>query len=284
MEALYTSSCAHAICGEFAAAVRASAAATDIANAYDAPLARKVLSTYGSMLLSEDPERGESVLRGCLARWNDDGTSDAALVEVHLCMSLVLQGHRCPPNSTTRGELLDEARTRMTRVHDVCRRLGLYADAGAAALVRGVVSGIAGDGEDAGWFAHGVAAAAKGRQMETLWRSHINLATALIRKDGPVGHSACDHALAAYSIMDETLGVYSQPERTPRFELLRTGMAAAASMLLAARDPRGDAILERYPSLRTHFSEPSTGMLAAYDGGPRHFQWLRIGEIDYVLY
>jgi hypothetical protein len=284
MEALYTQSCAQMISGEFGAAVRSAAEAAAIAKESGSPLVRKVVSTYGSMLLSESPEKGESVLRDCLAMWADDGTSDASLVHVHLSMALVLQVHRSPLDSNDRRAMLDEARNRMTRVHDSCRRLGLYVDAGAAALVRGVVSGVSGDGDEAAWFAQAVSAAARGRQMETLWRSHINLATAFARKDGEVGPTARDHAVAAYEIMQETLAVYSEPERSPRFEMLRIGMAATVWILLACGDEKGRAILEQYPTLRGDFSDPEAGILAPYDGGPRHYQWLRVDDVDYVLY
>ncbi len=283
MEALYTQSCARAICGEFDGAVKSSAGAAAIAEGSRSLLARKVISTYGSMLLKEHPRKGETVLRDCLAMWGDDGTSDAALVHVHLCMALVLQAHRSP-DSPGREALLAEARDRMARVHDYCRRLGLHPDAGAAALVRGVASGIAGDGDEATWFAQGVAAAAKGKQMETLWRSHINLAMSLCRGREDVPPTARDHAVAAYDIMVETLAPFSEPERTPRFELLRIGMAAVAWMLLASGEDRGRAVLERYPSLRSHFSDPEAGVLAPFEDGPRHFQWLRVDEVNYVLY
>jgi hypothetical protein len=284
MQALYTQSCAQMISGELASAVAAAAAAASIAEGSKSMLARKVMSTYGSMLLSEDPKRGEAVLRDCLAVWADDGTSDASLVHIHLSMALVLQAHRFPPDEPMRDTLLGEARDRMTRVHDSCQRLGLYVDAGAAALVRGVVSGVSGDGDEVAWFAQGVAAAARGRQMETLWRSHINLAMSLCRSEGRAGEAACNHALAAYEIMQETLAVYSEPERSPRFQMLQIGIAATASMLTATGDGRGRAIIERYPGLRHQFSDPEAGLLAPYDGSPRHYQWLRVDDVDYILY
>ncbi|HSK48761.1 MAG TPA: hypothetical protein VLA05_12305, partial [Coriobacteriia bacterium] len=284
MEALYTQSCAEMISGEVTAAVRSAADAAAIAEGSNSLLARKVTSTYGSMLLSEDPKGGEKILRDCLGSWADDGTSDAALVHVHLSMALVLQAHRLTPGDEARGALLGEAQDRMTRVHDSCRRLGMYVDAGAAALVRGVSSGVSGDGDEVTWFAQGVAAAARGRQMETLWRSHINLAMSLCRKEGEPSMTACNHAVAAYEIMQETLAVYSEPERSPRFEMLRVGLAATAWMLIASGDEKGRAILERYPKLRLHFSDPEAGVLAPYDGSPRHYQWLRVDDVDYVLY
>jgi hypothetical protein len=283
MEALYTLSCGQAISGEFAPAVRSSAAAAEIATNSQSSLARKILSTYGTMLLSEDPRRGETVLRECLARWPEDDTSDAFLVHVHLSMALVLQAYRLGGRSG-RHKLLEEAGVSMSRVHDLCRRLGLYPDAGAAALVRGVVSALADEGDEAGWFAQGVAAAARGRQMETLWRSHINLSLALYRKELEVTPTARDHALAALEIMEDTLSVYSEPESSPRFEMLQIGMAEAVWVLRAIGDERGLAALERYPRLRRHFTDPQAGLRAPYDDGPRHYQWLRVQDVDYILY
>jgi hypothetical protein len=284
MEALYTLSCAQAISGEFGSAVRSSADAAEIAARVKSPLVRNVVSTYGSMLLSEDPKRGELVLRECGAKWPDDESSDASLVHVHLSMALALQAYPLGPRSLKRRAMLDEARDRMTRVHDVCRRLGLYADAGAAALVRGVISALSADGDEAAWFAQGVAAAARGRQMETLWRSHINLAMALYQREHQISPTAHDHAVAALKIMQETLAVYSDPERSPRFEMLSIGLAQAAWILIATGDDTGVAFLERYPALRTRFKDPAAGVLKDYDGGDRHFQWLRVGDVDYVLY
>jgi hypothetical protein len=107
---------------------------------------------------------------------------------------------------------------------------------------------------------------------------------AVYRNEQRVTPTARDHALAALEIMQDTLTVYSEPERSPRFEMLRVGMAAAVWMLLATEDERGLAVLERYPALRTHFSDPGAGVLAPYDGGPRHYQWLRVEDVDYMLY
>lgn len=284
MESLYTQSCAQAISGDFPSAVRSSATAARLARGSKSLLARKVLSTYGTMLLSEDPELGEAVLRECLALWTDDESSDAALVHVHLSMALVLQAYRSGSRASRRQKMLGEAATRMTRVHDACRRLGLYPDAGAAALVRGVVSALSDDGDDVAWFAQGVAAAARGRQMETLWRSHINLAAGLCRKEQAVSPTARDHAHAALEILQDTLSGYSEPERSPRFQMVQVGMAEAVWILLESEDEAGFAILERYPTLRTYFSDPAAGVLAPYDGGPRHYQWLRAGGVDYILY
>jgi len=284
MEGLYTLSCAQALSGDLAAAVHSSESAAMLAMRSASLLARKVVSTAGSVLLAEDPAASETLLRDCLERWPDDDSSDAFLVHVHLSMSLVLQAHRLADGAQRRAALLDEARARLSRVSDSCRRFGLHADQGAAALVRGVVSAMSGERDEASWFAQGVAAASRGQQMETLWRSHINCAIALRGYGRQVSAAAHDHAFAAAEIMQETLIAYPQPDKTPRFEVLRIGLANAVSILIAAGDNSGRRILERYPRLRSHLADPESGTLSPYDGGRRHFQWLRINDVDYVLY
>jgi AAA ATPase-like protein len=284
MEALYTEAVARALSGEYPLAVRSSAEAAAIGEHSTSRVARNVVSTYGSLLLSEDPKRGEAILRDCIAKWPDDSSSDAFLMQIHLSMALLLQAYPQKPGSAKRQSLLAEAADRMSHVHDSCRRLGLYSDAGAAALVRGMVAAVGGEGDEASWFAYGVAGAARGGQMETLWRSHLNLASALYRRAGVVTESAHDHAVAAMEIMQDSLSNYSEPERSPRFQMLRIGMAAVVWILIATSDETGFAILEQYPTLREHFSDPERGVLAPYDGGPRHYQWLRVDDVDYVLY
>ena len=120
--------------------------------------------------------------------------------------------------------------------------------------------------------------------METLWRSHINLAMALYQRDQQTSTTAHDHAVAALEIMQETLTSYSDPERSPRFRMLSVGLAEAVWILIATGDEVGFAVLEQYPSLRSRFNDPDAGVLKDYDGGDRHFQWLRVGNVDYVLY
>jgi hypothetical protein len=107
---------------------------------------------------------------------------------------------------------------------------------------------------------------------------------ALYQREHRISQTAHDHALAALEIMRDTLAVYSDPERSPRFEMLSVGLAGAVWMLIATEDDTGLAVLEQYPSLRSRFNDPAAGVLKAYDGGDRHFQWLRVGDVDYVLY
>jgi hypothetical protein len=284
MEALYARSCAEALSGTFGPAVRSSAEAADLARCSASPLAQKVLSTYGTMLLSEDPLAGESLLRDCMVRWPEADTSDSYLVQVHLAMALTLQAYKEPPDFGSRAKLLNEAARRMSTIHRRARQFGVHPDAGAAALVRGVVSVLQRDGEAATWFAHGVACAARGQQMEVLWRSHINLAIALRSSRPKVTPTIHDHAAASLDIVSDTLATYSEPDTSPRFELLRIGMANAVSILIEAGDAAGTRALERFPRLRKHFSDVSTGQLLAEVPVPRHYQWLHADGWDYVLY
>lgn len=283
MEALYTRSCGEALSGDFGAAVRSSAAAAEIAKVSSSPLARKVLSTCGTMLLSEDPALGEQVLRSCLATWPDDDTSDSFLVHVHLCMALILQAYAEADRSTSRTERLAEARDRSKSVHHSCRRLGLSADAGAAALVRGVVSALDGEGDQATWFALGVAAAGRARQMETLWRSHLNLATSIWQRDGFLSETCVEHARAAAAIVTDTLSRSSAPEQSPRFHLVRVGLARAAWMLAQADSAPLTDLLDRFPSLRSDMTTLDRGG-RVQDGADRHYQWLEVDGAEYILY
>jgi hypothetical protein len=282
MEALYTRSCGEALSGDFGAAVRSSDAAASIAKVSSSPLARKVLSTCGTMLLSEDPARGERVLRSCLATWPDDDTSDSFLVHVHLCMALILQAYVEADGLTSRTERLAEARDRSTSVHHSCRQLGLAADAGAAALVRGVVSAFDGEGDQATWFALGVAAAGRARQMETLWRSHLNLATSVWQRDGFLSETCLEHAEAAAAILTDTLS-QSAPEESPRFHLVRVGLARTTWMLAQADSATSTDLFARFPSLRSDVTTLDRGG-RVQDGADRHYQWLEVGGADYILY
>jgi len=283
MEALYTRSCGEALSGDFAAAVRSSIAAAEIAQTSSSPLARKVVSTCGTMMLSEDPGYGEQILRSCLETWPDDDTSDSFLVHVHLSMALVLQAYVDPLDSTNRSERLAEARDRTANVYDSCRRLGLTADAGAAALVRGVVSTLDGQGDAAAWFAQGVAAASRARQMETLWRSHINLATSMWQRDGSLSETCLEHASAAAGIVVDTLSLSVDPERTPRFHLVQVGLARAAWILAQAERAETRDLLDRFPGLLSDLATLDRGG-RVQDGPDRHYQWLEVNGADYILY
>lgn len=282
MEALYAQSCARALSGDGEGALHSSERAVQIAQGSASPLSRRVISTHANILIGVDTEEGEELLRGLLPQ--GDQTSDAFLVEVHLTRALVLKAHRCGPHEVDRRRaLLEDARQRLNRVYTDSDRLGLHPDAGAAALMRGIVAVLMEEKGAWGWFAQAVASAARGRQMETLWRSHLNLATALYQSEARVSDMARDHAVAALEIMSNSL-TSADPDQSPRFEALRIPMIHAVRFLLEVQDDAGMLALERYPALRAHFRDVSTGALAEGEPPPGGYTLIRLGDEDYILY
>lgn len=287
MEALHTYAVALAIAGEVAPAIEPSARAVEIAWRVGTDRAYQVIGTHGNILLAVDPDAGVALLRECL----DDAArrgraSETDRVEIHLAIGLAILAHRCPSADASRAELIAEVRDRLTPLVRACFRLGLYPDAGAAALMLGIVSVLDDSGEAVSWFAQAVAASARGRQMETLWKAHINLALALHRDGGSVAHGVRDHARTALEIMEESLASYTHPDRSPRFGLLRTSMAHAVSFLVLAGDDAGIRALERYPGLRACFADAAAGELRE-DLGPApgdHGWVLRVGDAHFILY
>ena len=281
MEALHTYAVALALSGEADLALPTSEQAVAFAKRSSSFVAHEVVATHGSILLFTDPAAGERLLRDCL----QDYPVAPASTEINLGVALILLGRSClAENPSGANVLLSEARERLTRVFALSFRLGHYPDAGAAALLRGIVSAVASEGEEVAWFAQAVAAAARGQQMETLWRSHINLAVALHEREAGIVPGARDHARAALEIMEDTLSPYAERDRSPRFRLLQVSMAQAVRLLVMAGDPAGVAVLERYPALRICFRDPEAGILLEDRGGAGHGWLVRVGAADYMLY
>jgi hypothetical protein len=286
MEALHTQAVAIAIGGEIQPAIPLSAAAVQIARRVRSGRAHQVIGTHGNILLGTDPESGVALLRDCLADAPDDA-GDVDRVEIHLGIGLAILAHRCDVDEDARRvALLQEARERLTRVVGACFRVGLHSDAGAAALMLGIISALEASRDSVSWFAQAVAASARGQQLETLWKAHINLALALHAEHGLVTHQVSDHARAALELMEQSLSVSTHPDRTPRFGLLRTSLVQAVSLLVQAGDSAGREALERHPALRSNFDDPDAGIRSAGRAPDlTDHQWtLRIGEDDYVLY
>lgn len=286
MVALHSHAVALALSGEIEASRATSAQAVDIAREFPSPLSQHVISTYANIILGVDPAGSESILREGLSKLGDDAPVDIRHeAELNLSMALLLRAHGLGPGREHDArELLVEADTRLRGVSAECKYLGRYPDAAAAAVLLGIVSASLDAGEEVSWFAQAVAAAARGRQMETLWRAHINLATAIYAKGGRIDEGVRDHAYAALEILEKTLSGYSHPDRSPRFKLVRSPLAQAVSFLVRAGDEAGLAALERYPALRDRFDDPVAGILRD-DGGPHaKHEWLRVGDQHYVLY
>jgi hypothetical protein len=288
MEALHSQAVALAIAGEIDPSLVTSAQAVEIAERSSSVLARHVVSTYANILMSRDPEESETILRRCLEELDSRANATEARVsaQINLGMTLVLRAHRLAPNDTMLGgALLDEATKILKAVFSHAFQLGRYPDAGAASLMLGVISAMRGDRDEVSWFAQAVAAAARGRQMETLWRAHINLATALHRSGDVVEGDVRDHAAAALEILEETLYIYPEPDRSARFELVRISLAQAVRFLQAAGDGAGRAVLDRYPALRTSFLDSDLKVLRNEEyQGWRHEWWLRVDGEPYSLY
>lgn len=288
MEALHSEAVALAISGEIEPSLTTSAEAVELARRSSSMLARHVVSTYANILMSRDPESSESILRQCLLELDETAEATEARVSarINLAMTLVIQAHRLDPGDVNaRQALIEEAGETLKSVFSIAFQLGRYPDAGAAALMLGVISAMRGDRDEVSWFAQAVAAAARGRQMETLWRAHINLATAMNRSGDAAAEDVRDHAMAALEILEETLSPYPDPDRSARFELVRVSLAQAVRFLHATDTAAARAVLERYPTLRSSFVDSDLNALkeTEYEGW-RHEWWLRVNGEPYSLY
>ncbi len=285
MEALHSHAVGVALSGEDRRALAISRRAVEIARRHPSALACHVECTYAAILLTSDPVEAESVLRVCLDELDD--TPDFAIVrdeaDLNLTEALILRAYADRAGEEP-AALLSEARSRAYRVFRKGFQLGKYPDAGAAALLIGVICALEGDENEVSWFAQSVAASSRGRHTETLWRAHIDFAVALYRKGEPIEEGVHDHALAAVEIMEETLSYYAEPDESKRFDLLRSPLAQATRFLLLAGDEKGTALLERYPRLRFSFERLDERILRPDRGAESPYKWLRIGGEDYILY
>ncbi|MBU2689935.1 MAG: hypothetical protein KJ970_03340 [Candidatus Eisenbacteria bacterium] len=287
MEALHSYAVALALGGKIALALEISERAVGIARQVATPLSLDVVSTHANILLAKEPETSESILRECLIHTDAETITQETqdTIAINLSMALLLLAHRSWTSDRSKAlPKLAEATALLRPVFTSSFRVGRYPDAGAAALLLGIISALHDEDDEVSWFAQAVAAAARGRQMETLWRAHINLATSLYRQKRRAMESVRDHARAALEILEETISPYPRPDRSARFDLVRVPLAHAVRFLIQAGDDLGLAALERYPSLRSCFLDPENGILRQDRGGYRSHEWLRVEEWDYVIY
>jgi hypothetical protein len=289
MEALHSEAVALAISGEVDQALETSGRAVEIARRAPSSMGQHVISTYANILLAREPAESESILRRCLSDLGDSASPDATeardATRINLGMALVLQAHAGAMVRAEAEEALGEAGTLLGDVFDDSYPFGRYPDAAAAALMLGLIDAIGGDADgEEHWFGKARIAAVRGRQMETLWKANIDLATALHRAGGAASESIRDHAHSALVILEDSLAPYPVPDRSARFELVRAPLAQAVRFLTLAGDDRGPEALARYPALREGFQNPEAAILREDRGGYESHEWLRICGEDYILY
>ncbi len=273
MEALHTHAVALAISGELDPALERSQRAAAIARSANTDISPHIVSTYAAILLGFDPQASEVLLREVIEALDDSSQTLLDEAEINLGETLILLACRLEDGSSDRAaDMLEEAEARLERVFSRCFRLGQYPDAGAAAVLLGVANAILGKGDQVYWFAQAVAAASRGRQMETLWRSEMNLATALHLETDDL-ERVRDHALAALGIIEATLEPYPDPERSPRFHVVSPALKRIVALLEDSRDEDAVRLLRQYPALRSSNVDRD-----------RHHQWIDVGGTPFVLY
>jgi hypothetical protein len=288
MEALFSQASALALSGEIDAALEVSSRAVAIARRCPSETSWRVISTYANILLARDPAASESILRELLESLPAAAadTESRHATQLNLGMALLLRAYNeMDGENGERTAVLGEARELLNEVFRNSYRVGQYPRAGAAAMIRGILGALDGDGEEINWFGQAVAAASRGHKVETLWRAHINFATAIYRSSGEVTDEVRDQARAALEILEETLAPYAQPDASPRFELVRVPLAQAVRYLIVADDEAGRLALVNFPTLRESFADIEAGLLRDDRGvARRSHEWLRIGGEDYVIY
>jgi hypothetical protein len=283
MEVLQAHAVAMALAGDLDRAREASARAMSLA--LQSPVgshAVDVISCHGNIMSAFDASAALDILLRCAAmpaaRTADQPTRMRLQINTSL-VRIVLAYRGMDKDVARAGELLAAASEALGEVYRTASTVGRFSSASAAALLLGLAAALR--SEDATrWFAEAVTAASRGRQLETLWRSHLNLAHSLDR----AGRSPLESAAAAMALLQQSLDHVAEPGRSPRFRLVSVPLAAAARYCILAGDPRGSAILEKIPELRALFDDPVRGILRADRGGFTSHEWLRVEGRDYVLY
>ncbi len=285
MEVRHTHSAAVALAGDLQRGVIEARKAADIAEALleTSPRALDTIITYANILLCEAPEESESLLERYMAFAARPSIREDTRLRLNLNVSMarIVLGYRevrsagCSDNGR-----LTAAHETLLGVFKQAHPLGRLADASAAALLLGLIRALWGKPDDVDWFSQATALALRVRQLETLWRAYINLAHSLHRS----GQPARDPAAAALDIMTYSLRSYAEPDRTPRFDLLSVPMAHAVRYLILEGDGEADKTLRKFPALRRMFSDIQAGQLKEDRDGRTSHEWLRMGEVDYVIY
>jgi hypothetical protein len=247
------------------------------------PDALDVIITYANILLCEAPEESESILeRYSLFAQRPSIPEETRLrLNLNLSMARIVIGYRETTGLQRRGaSRLETANETLLDVFKQAHPLGRLADASAAALLIGLISALHNKPDEVDWFSQSTSLAVRARQLETLWRGYINLAHSLYRS----GQPAHDPAAAALDLMLFSLSSYPEPDTNPRFDLLAVPMAHAVRYLILAGDGKAESVLRRFPALRRLFSNIESGDLKDNRDGRTSHEWLRVGQVDYVIF
>jgi hypothetical protein len=285
MEVRHTHGVALALVGDLRRAVIEARQAAAVAKTLmkSSSQALDVIITYTNILLCEAPKKSEKILTYYLSLGKRVKFQEETILRLNLnlAMARILLAYRQKESAKrVSGRKLTSAQRILLGVFRQAHPLGRLANAAAAALLQGIVSALQGKRDEIDWFAQAVALAMRARQLETLWRSHINLAHSLHR----AGRSAQDSAAAALDIMVYSLSSYAEPDRSPRFNLLSVPMAHAIRYLILAHDSRAERVLRNFPALRRMFTSIRLGELKDDRDGHTSHEWLRVEQADYVLY
>jgi AAA ATPase domain len=242
-----------------------------------------VIITYANILLSEAPNESESILQHYqdFAKRKRIADETRLRLDLNISMARMIIGYReerCAKGTGT--SRLETANKTLLQVFRQAHPLGRLGEAAAAALLLGLISALQGKADDIDWFAQSIALAIRGRQLEILWRAHLNLAHSLHRS----GRSPHDPATAALDIMIYSLSAFANADQSPRFNLLSVPMAHAVRYLILSGDQKAENVFRKFPLLRRMFTRLNTGQMKDNRDGRASHEWLRIGEADYVIY
>lgn len=285
MEVYHAHSVTVALAGDIRRALVEGRKAADIAETLltTSPHALDVIITYANILLSEAPEKTELLLQRYLlfSEPNRIREDTRLRLDLNISMARIIMGYREARAKERNG------RSRLAMAHETllgvfkhAHPLGRLGEAAAAALLLGLISALRDTTDEIDWFSQAISLAIRGRQLEILWRAHINLAHSLYRS----GKSAHDAAAAALDILMYSLSSYAEPDRNPRFDLLSVPMAHAVRYLILDHDDKAEKILGKFPALRRMFANVESGEMKADRDGRISHEWLRVGEVDYVIY
>ena len=278
-----------ALAGDIETSLKVGRRAVKLAKEKDGTLTQEsisdAISTYANVLLAQDPDEAATILRKLHPQLKDIANVHSSKLnsEITLAMSLIVIAHRDyaikPAES---GTMFAEALAFLHPLFIRANEHSRFAEAAASALLIGLIHALEGTTEDFEWFTQAVNAAIQAGQLETLWRAHLNLASALHRQQYDL-QKVREHAHAAYVLLDASLSTYPHPEDSPRFNLVRIPLAHAIRFLVEAGDVAGAQALADFPTIKNCFAEKGASLREDRGGFSSH-EWLRVKDYDFILY